>query len=361
MAAQPSHNFLSWPSDAIDLDIDEVIDLYNTGFAGALEDPEAVAAFAEEMEWKNFGSAAIHFGLEESGAGKLSIPYQAIIDLVPNFFPGPAQTTGCCVSRGTTIAGCLSTYIEVSLRVPDPVTGVIEGPPPLLTPQAGEHQVFSHEVIYWNRGHRGQGANCATLAKTVKDVGGLLPRNVWEIPGYGSLDVSRYDDRLAARSGPSLPSSIGSFIKEHGAQVRTVTQVNSYEEARDALANGYGINVCSGFACASTRPTVTDSKGNECAGPNDWRGSWAHAMGWTACDDRPETKSKFGEGLILIQNSWAKWNSGPRRIFNSDHLIPEGSFWIKASTANKMLRGGGGYAFSNVSGFPGRKISHLFV
>ena len=47
-------------------------------------------------------------------------------------------------------------------------------------------------------------------------------------------------------------------------------------------------------------------------------GGWSHAMAWIACDD---THERYKETLFLVQNSWGKWNSGPKV-----HGQPDGSF-----------------------------------
>ena len=71
-------------------------------------------------------------------------------------------------------------------------------------------------------------------------------------------------------------------------------------------------------------------------------------MAWIACDD---THERFKETLFLIQNSWGKWNNGPKV-----HGQPEGSFWVREKDARGMLSSGGGWVFSDVDGFPARKI-----
>jgi C1A family cysteine protease len=118
--------------------------------------------------------------------------------------------------------------------------------------------------------------------------------------------------------------------------VRTVSLCNSIEEARDALANGYGLSVCSNFGFSSRR----DSEGF--AKP---RGSWSHAMAWIACDDASRRPG------FLVQNSWGVWNSGPKH-----HDQPDGSFWIDYGVAARMIRQRGAWVLSNVDGFPPRKL-----
>ena len=77
-------------------------------------------------------------------------------------------------------------------------------------------------------------------------------------------------------------------------------------------------------------------------------GGWSHAMAWIACDDSHEV---YKETLFLVQNSWGKWNSGPKRLGQ-----PDGSFWIREKDARGMLSGRGSWVFSDVDGFPARKL-----
>ena len=63
-----------------------------------------------------------------------------------------------------------------------------------------------------------------------------------------------------------------------------------------------------------------------------------------------DTRDAGGPGM-LIQNSWGHWNGGPKSFDQ-----PDGSFWVKKSTAEKMLKARGTWAYSNVDGFPPRKL-----
>ena len=71
-------------------------------------------------------------------------------------------------------------------------------------------------------------------------------------------------------------------------------------------------------------------------------------MAWIACDD---TKKVHRETLFLVQNSWGRWNSGPKT-----HEQPDGSFWIRESDARAMLASRGSWVFSDVDGFPARQL-----
>ena len=83
-------------------------------------------------------------------------------------------------------------------------------------------------------------------------------------------------------------------------------------------------------------------------GISNRKGSWAHAMAWIACDD---TRKVYDETLFLIQNSWGKWNSGPKV-----HGQPDGSFWVREKDARSILNARGSFVFSDVDGFPARQL-----
>ena len=174
--------------------------------------------------------------------------------------------------------------------------------------------------------------SCSGAARYVNSNGGILLRQNY--PDLG-IDLTKYNPSVGDRwGGRGEPQPVMDEAKKH--QVKTISLLGTVEEARDALANGYGLACCSDFGFSSNR----DSDGF--ARPS---GSWAHCMAWIACDDQSARKG------FLVQNSWGAWNSGPTR-----HDQPPGSFWIEYDVAARMLRGRGTFAFSNVDGFPGRKL-----
>jgi len=189
------------------------------------------------------------------------------------------------------------------------------------------------EPIYGSRGHGGQGMSCSRAAEFVSNLGGFLVRKNYE----GVIDLSKYNSSIGSRWGSiGVPEEVKKLAQKH--QIKTVSNIRTVEEARDALANGYGINVCSGYGFSRTR----DNKG--IAKPS---GSWGHSMAWTACDDTGK------EPLFLVQNSWGKWNDGGHPDWGK---IPDGSFLITSDVAAGMLRGGGSFAFSAFDGFPLQKL-----
>lgn len=291
-----------------------ILNFYKEGFAGAVCDEEDVKKLMGELPHPVFGAAA--YDLYGSGEDKLSLPFKCLLEFDPSFGPSERQTTGDCVSHSTRNAVDITRAVEI---------------------KNGEREDFmargATEAIYQSRSHSGQGMTCSGAARYVHQNGGLLVRK-----DYGDVDLSKYNSSLGAKK--RIPSSIyKTEAQKH--QVKTISNVRTVEEARDALANGYALSVCSGYGFSSRRDSNGIAKKS---------GSWAHAMAWIACDD---TKERLNETLFLVQNSWGIWNTGPKV-----HDQPEGSFWIREKDARGMLSGGGAWVFSDVDGFPARKIEY---
>ena len=118
--------------------------------------------------------------------------------------------------------------------------------------------------------------------------------------------------------------------------VKTISLINTIDQARDAIANGYAISVC----------VIWIFLRRDKHGIARKSGSWNHTMAWISMDDSHEI---YNETLFLIQNSWGVFNSGPKGLIN-------GSFWVREKDAIGMLRQNGAWVYSDVDGFPPRKV-----
>jgi hypothetical protein len=155
------------------------------------------------------------------------------------------------------------------------------------------------------------------------------------------FDLSTYSSQRAKAwgnfgcGGQGDNGRLDAIAKLHALEVALV---RNFDEAAAAIAAGYPIPVCSGRGFRSVR----DAQGF-CAPA----GSWAHCMCFVAVRyDRP--------GLLCL-NSWGpNWVSGPK--WPADQ--PDGSFWVDASVATAMLRGGDSFAISGYRGFPWRDLKH---
>jgi len=292
----------------------QLYDNYKNGFSGCLWEQHVFDNLLETSRYAYFKDGAKK--ITDSGKGKLSTPFKSVLSFDKKAY-SERQTTGDCVSHATRNAVDLSRAIEIDIK--------------------GEKESWvargATEAIYGARGHGGQGMSCSRAAQFVSQSGGVLVRKNYP----GVADFSKYNGNMGASWGSrGLPDKVIDAANDH--QIKTTSLIRTIEEARDALANGYGICVCSNYGFTNRR----DSKGVARKS-----GSWAHAMAWTACDDTGK------EPLFLVQNSWGKWNDGGHPEWGP---IPDGSFLIRASDAAGMLRQNGAYAFSEFNGFPPQKL-----
>ena len=289
---------------------EKCLDQYVAGFVGSICDHDDTNKLMGELRQPLFTFAAHR--LENSGRHQVSLPFRSVLHFDKNAYE-EIQTTGDCVSHSTRNASDISRAVEI---------------------HAGENEGWHYrgatEAIYGSRAHGGQGMMCSQAARFVNSEGGLLLRK-----DYGFEDFSVYDSRKGTKWGRrQVPRQVVSEAQKH--QVSTVSLITTALEARDALSNGYGLSVCSSFGFN----TVRDRDGF-CFRS----GRWNHAMAWIGCDDLSDRKG------FLIQNSWGNYVTGPKR-----HGQPDGSFWIDWKTAEKMIDQRGAWAFSNVDGFPARKL-----
>jgi hypothetical protein len=287
---------------------------YRKGYQGCLWEQHVFDELLETSKYAYFADGSKR--IKNSGKGKLSTPYKSVLKFDKNPY-NERQTTGDCVSHATRNAVDVSRAVEIDVHR-DRESWIARG---------------ATEAIYGARGHGGQGMSCSRAATFVSQNGGVVVRQNYK----GIVDFSKYNGNMGAGWGArGLPDKVIDIANDH--QIKTVSLVRTIEEARDALANGYGLSVCSSYGFSNKR----DSKGFAKVS-----GSWAHAMAWIACDDTGS------EPAFLVQNSWGKWNDGGHPAWGK---IPDGSFLIHADVAAGMLSQSGAYAFSEFDGFPVQKL-----
>lgn len=323
----------------------DIVEAYEKGFVGAYSNPEASAALRAQIAAAggipDGAMACRTYGLEETGKGKLSLPVLEILKLYPDCLPGGAQGRGDCVSWCTRNAALGTMCTEITSGKPDSLSGKLEGAP--VVSDAGRLSgVLSTEAIYNWRRHGGDGWSCAEAAQVVLNESGLwLRQNYPEI----RVDFTTYSSKNAAIYGSSIPPSSWKEIgKSH--RVQTVTEVENYETMRDLLANGYCISSCGG-------ESFSDQKDDNGFSKQTAKG-WAHAMAYLGVDDRDGIKQKYGEPLVLLQQSWGNWNTGGSRILGTGIDIPIGAFWVKWSAIKNRYM----IAISGVNGWPPKKLKH---
>lgn len=261
--------------------------------------------------------ASSNGAIRDSGKGKVVLLHEALAKVRPGGFPVLSQAIGDCVSFG--FAGASMTLLAVQIAM----HGRAERwPGDVATePIYGGSRVEVGGGRLW-----GDGSIGAWAAKWVNEWGLLLRQQ------YPGLDLTTYSGSRAKDLGrKGVPDGLEPEARLH--PVGTVSLCTSYEQARDAIANGYPVPVCSMRGFASRR----DTKGFARA-----QGRWPHCMYFCAVDDADPRPG------LLCMNSWgASWISGPKR-----HNQPEGSFWVDADVCDQMLRQEDSFALSAATGWP---------
>lgn len=296
---------------------DEARRLYERGLEGAYSDPaseaELLSTITKMGGQAHAFAACSEYNLFGSGAGKVSLPYLAALEMYPGCLPGGAQQTGDCVSWSSRSAMLVS-YCA-ALRYGDNAERFVH---PQVSDAARTAGVFSTESLYWFRQHGGQGWNCGAAAKVMLEKSGMLVRkNYPEI----DLNLETYSGRMAQRWGASSPPAEVIAVTSKNL-LRNATVCRTYEEVRDLIAAGFAISTCGSEAFQGTR--------NQYGICNRSMSIWRHAMSLIACDDREETVRREGCGLVCVQNSWGpKAVDGPDVVYGTPFKIPPGSFWAR--------------------------------
>jgi hypothetical protein len=159
------------------------------------------------------------------------------------------------------------------------------------------------------------------------------------------IDLTKYSPATAGKWGASPPPETITAMGQQNL-CRNATVCRTYESVRDMLATGNALSSCGSEAFQNTRDKYGIS--NRAIGKK-----WYHAMAYIACDDRPETVSREGCGLIAIANSWGSdWISGPRLIHGTNISLPNGCFWARW----KDIEGRYAIAMGASVGWPARKM-----
>jgi hypothetical protein len=284
---------------------------------GWLNRPKEVERFLSTLATPLFADAGAH--LKDTGKGKTVLLYEAARKVMgQDLDPGP-QKIGDCVSWGWGGAVDLLACVEVL---------------------AGERETYSWDlrtcteavyalsrVEFGNLDGSYEDGSVGAWAAAAAAKGGYLSRQ----------KLGPYDPKRAKAWGAKgLPDEYEAEAKTH--VVETVSLVKSYEEARDLIANGYPVPVCSDQGFSMTR----DAKGF--CRP---QGTWNHCMKFVAASD-----DSARPGLLCDQSWGPDTPDGPKGDFD----IPDNSFWVEAQTVTRMLRQGDSYAIAGFKGYEARSI-----
>lgn len=261
--------------------------------------------------------------LEGTGKGKKVLLYKYMEKVTGKPVKAHKQLLGDCVGHSYALGVDILNCVQIGLK----------------NKPYKWRAVSSPEVIYAGSREVGEklagpeGSNGVYASEFVKDYG-ILIRQMY----LGLYDLREYDPDLSRTWGKEgLPSALKLLSKLH--PVQTVAQITSYDQARDSIANGYPVAICSsqGF-CKKC--------GRDKQGFMHPVGRWMHSMLLAGIDDKSDRKG----GLLM--NSWGgHWVKGPMQPGQ-----PAGAFWVEKKTLDKMLAWDDSYSLSNYRGYRRQKL-----
>lgn len=299
------------------------------GASGWVNDAEAIRAAADELPTRVFADTPAGQTRDLPPSVYLWQLYRKLTGRDPPL--KDQNPTGSCVGFGNTTAIERTLAADIAQRGGD----------------ASEFTLFSEEVTYAGSRVEANGGKCPIRPTRLDPYGdgsngswaakwatkwGMVPKGK-----YGSLDLTEYSaSRARAWNYSGVPDELEPVARKF--PVKDATRIANWTDAKRALANGYGIGVCSSQGFVRQR----DANGVAKPGP-----SWAHCM----CLDGYHVEG--GREYGHIENSWAKTNY---------HVGPVGwgapttaGFWAESEVIDRMLRQGDSWAYSGAVGFP-RKV-----
>jgi hypothetical protein len=316
MTAMPEH--LSFADYDFDCTPDQIEAIYRSGFPGSVRG-EAYRVLLASQAVPFYDAFPL---ARASGAGRVSLPYRALMALDPDgpAVKGEAQRQGDCVGKCVRNAGSLDYAIDS------------------LFGETTWRGRLCDENIYGMRGHGGEGADCGRLCHYVspEGAGGFLPRGSYAGPDGGTIDLSIYSPGLSGSWGRrGTPAWLNAQAAANKAL--RVYPVRSSDEARDAVASGFGLVRCGSDGYSSTRNQD---------GVSDPDGVWHHAIAIMAVDDTQWAHDQYGGPLWLHWHNWGKWNSGGKR-----HEQPDGTWWVRSRFFTRWISDGSVWAVASVRGY----------
>jgi len=237
--------------------------------------------------------------------------------LVPHY-----QTIGDCVSHSFGLSIDVLTAVRILM---------FHMPEHWVAESATEIIYAGSRVEVGNNKVAGDGSTGAWAAEFIRSYGVLL-RQKYLNGEYDFTEYSGTKARELGRRGAGVPDELEPLCKLH--PVKTCSIVRSWEECRDAVANGYPVAMSSNLGFTTKRDK--DGFLRRTLRP------WYHSMAIIGIDD------EYRRPGALVQNSWGiDWVSGPTR---NDQ--PAGSFWVDASTINSAMKQGDSVAISGYVGYP---------
>jgi len=319
-----------WPKPPIDnLPDIFLVETDNGKYAtGWNDEPEEVLTVSETLDFKTF-SATPAGQIDTNDLPKHVFMWEAHQVIFGELPPIKNQgSIGSCVGFGTNTAAERTLAVQIAFKNHNQKLHMLS-----------EEVTYGGSRVQIGGGRiRGDGSVGAWAAKFGIDYGFVARKK------YDNYDLTNYSQSLCRQFGSSgVPISLQKIARE--SPIKETTKVTKWEDAKKAMAQGYGIAICSNVGFSGMK---RDSRG-----VIEPKGNWNHCM---ALDGY--YTDEFGNEFGHIENSWGgNAHTGP--VGFGDPSIS--GFWARSDVINRMLSQGDSWAFSQFEGFPANKIDWLIL
>lgn len=286
--------------------------------------PHQTAAVMATLPMPVFGD--VHANIKGSGKGKTVLLYEYTRKLYGKDI-AQIQAIGDCCSFGAAHAIDYTYCTEIVYK------GELEEWVALTSTEdiyGGGRVQIGHGAL--SGGDGSSGAWCASYCNEY----GTLVRQKYEHD-----DLTIYSGDRAKKWGESgTPEYLFEESRHH--RIKTVSLVRTYEELRDAIANGYAVTIASNQGFNKTRDSL---------GRCSIEGTWSHQLSCIAINDDVHNP------MCCILNSWGDYMSGPLYLNQ-----PNESFWVDSNIVEeRMLSEGDSWAYSDREGYPIKELDLQIV
>lgn len=247
--------------------------------------------------------------------------WDAMLKVRGSHLPNVAQQIGDCVSWGAAHAVDYLQAVQIVRGEPDAFK---EAYPPYIYGISRVQVGKKHGSNF-----RGDGSIGAYAAEGLRDFG-CLRSDASKVPPYSGNVAKEW----GSKGAPDW-----AITEAKPFSVKTIAQVKSADEARDAICNGYTVTIASSW-WGTTRIVPVD--GRNVATRNT---SWAHQQCLIGYDGSGNTP------YFYVLNSWGD-NAHPRPLAGE----PPGGYWVRYNDIDRICSEGDSWALSSFEGFPGEAI-----
>ena len=262
------------------------------------------------------------YGKSQDTKGKKMMLYEVVRKVLNKDIENISQEIGDCVSWGARNA------VEYLMATEKLMKGDNEKLEPVFAPY-----LYGTGRVLVGRGQlNGQDGSLGSWMADAVIKYGVLRSNFEGVPAYSGKVASKWGD---------TPGPDKKFVEEGTKHpVKSAAQIKSWDQLVEAIVNGYPCTTASDVGYTMTAANDGFHRQTD---------NWGHQMCFIGVDDRAS------DPYAIIVNSWGDAH-GELKDFNTGEVLPVGTLRVRKKDAEKHIRAGETFAYSNFDGFPEQLI-----